>query len=85
MTHWKHILHITHLFTESEDPTDILQSMNKIADVIEKYEPLDGFDKVNDFRGCSDLNKANDLLNQLYDFCDNNHIWVEPTKRETKI
>jgi len=78
VTRWKRTLRITHLFTKSEDPKDIKESMNKVADVIEKFRPLENFDAVNDFRDCSDLDEANDLINQLYDYCDSNLIWVEP-------
>ena len=78
MTNWKHTLKITHLFTEKEDTESIRESMNKIADVIENKDFLEDFDYVWDFRGEDNLEEANNLINELYDYCDENKIWIEP-------
>lgn len=78
MKKWKHELRITHLFTENEDKESILKSMNSIANVIELKSYLDDFDNQFSFRDVDNLEEANDLINELYDYCDTNGIWVAP-------
>ena len=78
MTDWKYSLRITHLFTEKEDKESIKKSMNDVADIIEKMPYLIDFDRQFDFREVEDIDEANELIDELYDYCDSNKIWVVP-------
>jgi hypothetical protein len=76
-TDWKHTIKIKHLFTEEEDPDSVEESMKNIADVLEKESKLKTFQYLDRCRKIDDLRTANAFLSKLYDFCDENAIWVE--------
>lgn len=80
---WKHHIKIKHLFTEQEDADSIRASMNQIADVLAKEPAFSRFTKLPRFRHIPDgddvitpLQYANRLLDALYDYADENAIWI---------
>lgn len=80
---WNHRIKIRHLFTENEDHESVQSSMNAIADVLDKDTQFVGF-PVRMFRGIplgddilGPVDYANRMLDQLYDFADDNRIWIE--------
>ena len=84
MTHWIHTVKIKHLFTESENLVDICKAMNGIADVIDKDSFFDSFKYKKKFRNIprgdeiiTPLEYANNLLGKLYDYADDNRIWID--------
>lgn len=84
---WQHRVKLRHLLTEKEDWKSIQDSMNAIADVLSQDRWFDGFASTikemrkipekYDVRRYTPLRYANDLLDELYDYCDENAIWVE--------
>lgn len=87
MTAWQHNVKIRHLLTEKEDWQSIQDSMNAIADVLEKDKWFRAFRPVikefrnipkenNEFR-FNPVDYANDLLDDFWNYCDENEIWVE--------
>jgi len=77
---WKQKLEIKHLLTGKEDPEAVDNSMRAIADVIKTKEFMTGFDHRDFYNVLDDidpLNFANQSLDDLYDYCDFNKIWVE--------
>jgi hypothetical protein len=84
MANWKNRhLKIKHLLTKEDDYESIVKSMSAIADVLEK-ELHPKFYLVPKFRDIpkgdeviTALDYANKLLDMLYDYCDENRIWVE--------
>ena len=74
---WKHTIKIKHLFTQSEERDDIVESMTKIADVLEKKDCVKDFFYLGRCRKINDVRTANAFLDKLYDFCDARLIWVE--------
>jgi hypothetical protein len=80
---WRSKVKIKHLFTESEDHASIQECMNKIADVLAETSAFSRFN-VTKFREISQgddvfrpVDYANRLLESLYDFTDDNRIWIE--------
>jgi hypothetical protein len=81
---WNHRIKIRHLFTDEESHEAIQVSMNAIADVLDAdtwfvtflhKSKFHSIPEGNDIVGPVDY--ANKLLDLLYDFCDNQRIWVE--------
>jgi hypothetical protein len=83
MANWKHRIKIKHLFTENEDYESVQKSMNAVADVLEKdsffkYYNVKKFRKIpkgDDVFGPVDY--ANKLIEQMYNYADDNLIWIE--------
>jgi len=84
---WIHRVKIRHLFTNKEDWDSVQKSMSAIADVIIKKNFFLGFmNDAQDFRFrnipkgdefFSPCDYANKLLDRLYDYADQNRIWIE--------
>jgi len=83
MRHWEHKIKIRHLLAKKEDWKSIQNSMNKIADVLEKDEWFKGCRWIKKFREIPKDNfidpadYADKLLEKMWDFCDINNIWVK--------
>jgi len=82
MREWKHKIAIRHLLTEKEDYKSVQESMNKIADVLQK-EPCFMKFSIKKFREIpkgDDIMKpvdyANKLLDRMWDYADDNDIWI---------
>ena len=83
MADWQHKVKIKHLFTEKETHKEVQKSMNEVADVLDKNFCFARFDKAQ-FRIIpkgdkffSPADYANKLLDRLYDFADENRIWID--------
>jgi hypothetical protein len=77
---WVYNVKLKHLFTKDEDYQSIQDSMNKIADVLDKEQCFDLFPAKNRFRTLPDdytLVIANSLINELYDYADAHRIWID--------
>ncbi|MCB1226997.1 MAG: hypothetical protein KDK99_14365 [Verrucomicrobiales bacterium] len=74
--YWQHEVRLKHLFTTSQTAKAVRQSMNAIADKLEASPLFDELPVLFRFRGQDDLEAANALLDELYDFCDERRIWV---------
>lgn len=85
MRDWQHRIKIRHLLVYGkEDHASIQESMNAIADAIAPDPWFRKFQKLSKFREVPvgddvipPADYANALLDKLYDFCDDNSIWVE--------
>jgi hypothetical protein len=83
MGNWRFRAALRHLFTKEEDYESVKTSMKNIADTIKTYPFFRGFDvrkfytipKGDDV--ISSLDYANKLIDRLWDFCDDNNIWID--------
>jgi len=80
---WLHRVKVKHLFTEKEDHKSIQESMNAIADVLNREPCFAGFE-TRKFRAIphgddvfGPVDYANRLLDQMYDYADACRIWIE--------
>jgi hypothetical protein len=80
---WKHTIKLKHLFTSAEDDASVKKSMNDIADVLEADKIFIYFD-TKPFRNLKNsdelittLERANKLMNRMYDYADDHSIWIE--------
>lgn len=83
MTNWRHNVKISHLFTKNDDHESLQKSMNDIADVLQK-EPCFFRFNCSKFRKLpvgddiiSPADYANRLVQRMYDYADQNSIWIE--------
>ncbi len=83
---WKSKVKIKHLLADAEDLESIQLSMNDIAHILIKTPAFKNFnrDLLNKFRAIpkgdevvSPLDYADRLLDKLYDYADDNRIWIE--------
>jgi len=74
---WKHKVKIRHLFTQEETPEAVSKSMIAIGKILQKDRWFKDFDLLEEFFVVDDLDGANDLLDQMYNYCDAYSIWVE--------
>lgn len=75
---WTNEIKIKDFLNEDSSPEHIKEVGNKIADVIEKAEFMGKFprEKIEAFRKAEEEICFNDLLDDLYNFCDYHRIWV---------
>ena len=80
---WLSRVKIRHLYTEKEDYKSICQSMNDIAGVLSHSPAFHTF-RLKDFHSIPKgdhvigaLDYANKLLDRMYDYADQNRIWIE--------
>jgi hypothetical protein len=74
--YWQHEVRVKQFFTLATDWTSVNQSMNRVADALSANPLFDHFPGLPHFRDEGDVDKANDLLDLFYDFCDEMRIWV---------
>lgn len=74
--YWRHEIRVKQFFTMAVDWKSVNQSLNRVADALSANPLFDHFGAIERFREEGDLDKANDLLDELYDFCDEMRIWV---------
>ena len=80
---WNNEIKIKHLLTEKEDLKSIQASMNNIADVIHSNSAFNSFN-TSLFRNIpvgdeffKPVDYANELMDRMYDFADENRIWIK--------
>lgn len=83
MPTWLNRVKVKHLFTEATDFDNVQASMNAIADILDKTNCFARFD-TRPFRAIptgddvfGPVDYANRLLGRMYDFADDNRIWLE--------
>lgn len=77
-SHWKHLVCVKHHFTCAADAGSVRGSMQRIAtELVRHGELFSGFAPLPEFIEVSDLSAANDLLEKLYDYCDERLIWLQ--------
>lgn len=83
---WQHHTKIKHLFTRNEDHESVQKSMSAIADVLDADTWFHGFDRslLKEMRNIpagdryfGPVDYANQLLSSVYDYADDNSIWIE--------
>ena len=82
---WQHKIRLKHLLTKSEKWENLQESMNKIADVLDNEPRFIRFGtkcfrqvpKDDELEVLTPLDYCNKLINMLYDYADDNAIWVE--------
>jgi len=80
---WNHKIRLKHLFTKDESHEAVQASMTAVADAVAKHPAFNGFSvaKFRDIPQGDDVFKpvdyANRLLARLYNFADENRIWIE--------
>jgi len=80
---WRAKVKVKHLFTEDEDHESVQKNMNEVADALENSRQFLGFNTKrfraipagDDFFKPTDY--ANKLLGDMYDYADQNRIWIE--------
>ena len=83
MPNWNHKIRLKHLFTEDESHEAVQASMTAVANAVAKHMAFRGFntDKFRSIPQGDDVFKpvdyANRLLERLYNFADENRIWIE--------
>ncbi len=75
--YWRSAVRIKQFYCMSTDWHSVSTCMNRLADALSANPSFDEFTHLRDFRDQGDINRANDLLDHLYDFCDEKRIWVE--------
>jgi general stress protein 26 len=81
---WIYKVKVRHLLTEKEDYESIQKSMSAIADILKKESYFIGFKWLAKFKKIpkgDDVIRAvdygNNLLDKMYDYADQNRIWIE--------
>jgi len=74
---WKHRIAIKHYFCMSTDWQSVMRSMNQIATALASDPKFDDFSALEDFFAEGSLERSSDLLDRLYDYCDERLIWVD--------
>lgn len=81
---WNHRVKIKHLLTGEEDHASVQASMTAIADALKGDAWFNRFLSLHKFRQIPEgddimrpVDYANRLLERLYDFADDNRIWLE--------
>lgn len=81
MRKWQATIKLKDLLTENEDYESVQNAMNAIADKLEAssvfIEDPDFFEEMRNIPEDDALDAANELMNEIYDICDERRIWVE--------
>ena len=84
MGNWTSKIKVKHLLTQDEDLETVQANMSAVADVLSndrdwnRFRHLHKFRQIppgDDFFGPADY--ANKLLDYMYDYADDNGIWIE--------
>lgn len=75
---WKQTVKLKHLLTEEETPEAVGAAMNAVAAALtEAFHPDSELQElIDEMSCCNDLDDANNLLDSLYDWADNNRVWI---------
>jgi hypothetical protein len=74
---WKHRVSIKRFFCMSTDWQSVMRSMNQIATELSTDPWFDDFSALDDFFAEGSLDRSSELLDLLYDYCDERRIWVD--------
>ena len=74
---WEHRIDVERFLTMEESPEAVRESMDNIYRVLKSHPCFNDFEMLDLFREEDDLEEANDLLNEMYDYADANLIWIE--------
>lgn len=74
---WKHRIAIKHYFCMSTDWQSVMRSMNQIATALANDPMFDDFPSLEEFFAEGSLERSSDLLDRLYDYCDERRIWLD--------
>ncbi len=74
--YWRHAVRIRQFYCMGTDWHSVSLCMNRLADALSANPLFDDFAVLGEFRDQGDLDRANELLDFLYDFCDERRIWV---------
>ena len=78
MTNWRKRVNVKHLFTEEEDYDSVQDSMNKVANTLERENfPRRLIMKFRTIPEEYSLVVANSLLEEMFDYADRERIWLE--------
>lgn len=61
----------------STDWQSVMRSMNQIAKVLANDPNFDDFQPLEEFFAEGSLERSSELLDRLYDYCDERRIWVD--------
>ncbi len=75
--YWRNKVRIRQFFCMSRDWHSVSTCMNRLTDALSANPLFDEFVVLRDFRDQGDIDQANVLLDQLYDYCDEKRIWVD--------
>lgn len=75
--YWRNAVRLRQFYCMSTDWHSVSLCMNRLADALSSNPLFDEFTFLNDFRDQGDITRANNLLDHLYDYCDEKRIWVE--------
>lgn len=75
--YWKNTVRIRQFYCMSTDWQSVRTCMNRLADALSANPLFDEFIHLGDFRDQGDIHRANELLDHLYDYCDEKRIWVD--------
>ena len=64
-------------FCMSTDWQSVMRSMNQIATALSTDPWFDDFASLEEFFAEGSLERSSDLLDRLYDYCDERRIWVD--------
>ena len=79
MKNWIETVKFRDLLEDFDDSADELEEIKRIKPLwIERFESIDEIKHfVPSLKKIKTLNGFNNWLNRVYDFCDENSIWVE--------
>ena len=79
MTNWKTKVNFRDLLEDFDTSADELEEIKRIKPLwIERFESIDKLKHlVPSLKGVKTQTQFNNWLNRVYDFCDENLIWVE--------
>lgn len=75
--YWHNEVSLKHLYCMSTDWHSVRRSMTNIANSLATNPLFEKFSALEEFWGEGDIDRANQLLDKLYDFCDERRIWVK--------
>lgn len=80
---WQHRVKVKHLFTRENDYVAVRKSMSAVADELKLHGCFNRFDKSKFYNIpegddiVPPVDYANRLIDRMYDYADDNGIWVE--------
>jgi|WetSurSiteA1Bulk_404760.scaffolds.fasta_scaffold866061_1 hypothetical protein len=78
VSYWKNEINIRDFLTEEPElPAEKIKEIGKkLADYLQSQPCINGF-KLDDLRKAECEGELNDALDNLYDFCDKEKVWVK--------
>lgn len=83
---WNHrIFGLRDWLTEKEDPESVRKAMTGIYNLLKSKPFMQAFEYLEDLPHCEDIREANQILEDFWDYCDDNRIWVDLKERAPKV